>query len=97
MNRDIELNVELVISQFQKLTDFDFGCDRRSVEYVDGYLNRIRLSDEFNDDLKTGLVNTIGSFLGQCIISCYGNGDVRDLLTYWTIRRKKHLCQGNHE
>jgi hypothetical protein len=25
------------------------------------------------------------------------NGDVRDLLTYWTIRRKKHLCQGNHE
>ena len=72
MKKEIESNAGLVIKKFQSLTDFKFGFNAQSVKWVDGFLNRIRRNEGFDDNQKQGLVNTIGSFLGQCIVTCYG-------------------------
>lgn len=105
MNTDIIRNAELVIRKFQELTKFNFGYNLESVEWVDDYLTRIRRSDEFNEDLKIGLVNTIGSFLGQCIIQLYGgewgrnNGSMgvkfnADNWAFPFAKVEKHLANG---
>jgi hypothetical protein len=72
MKKEIEFNSKLVIKKFQNLTDFKFGFNARSVKWLDGFLNRIRRNEGFDDIQKQGLVNTIGSFLGQYIVTCYG-------------------------
>lgn len=72
MNRDIITNAELVITTFQALTDFDFGYNLQSVKWLQGYLERINQSNDLDENARNGLVNTIGSYLGQCIIERYG-------------------------
>lgn len=72
MESGILENAELVLKHFQKLTDFEFGYDSQSVKWVDGYLNRLRANDDLDEDLQKSLVNTIGSYLGQCIIESFG-------------------------
>ena|SRR2546425_8322154 len=46
------------------------GFDEKSVEWLDGYIQRIRLNvDEASIE---GLSNSIGAFLGECVIANYG-------------------------
>ncbi len=72
MNHEIAENAKLVIEQFQEMTEFQFGYNPESIKWVDGFLNRQREGDGFTPDLCSGLVSTIGSFLGECIIAEYG-------------------------
>ena len=56
--------------------------DRPSVEWLDGYINRVRLSlDESSID---GIATSIGSFLGECIIANYG-GQWRESEGTWGV------------
>jgi len=64
-------NSELVIKQMQELTDFEFGYDEESVKYVDEFINNQIAQNDFDKNLINGLVNTLGSYLGECIIHCY--------------------------
>lgn len=61
-----------MIHEFREFDGVQLLLQRSSVEWLDGYLNRIHVIAEFAEDMKTGLVNTIGSYLGQCIIENYG-------------------------
>ncbi len=58
----IKANAELVIQQFP---DQELGYDERSVEWLDGFIERQRLRLE--PDKVEGISQTLGSFLGECI------------------------------
>jgi hypothetical protein len=69
----ISANVELALEQLGPLTDFDFGLDARSVEWVDGFIERQRERPGFDLDAAGGLVGVLGAFLGQCIVVATGS------------------------
>ena len=85
MRDKIRENAELVVEQMQRLCDFDFAYDERSVEWLAGYIERQRVRKDIDEDTITGLVNVFGSYLGECIIQCYGGAWEPEENT-WTVR-----------
>ena len=63
----IRANVQLVIRELGPLSGLDFGLNRESVEWVEGFIERQRSRPDFDENSLDGLVNTLGSFLGECI------------------------------
>jgi hypothetical protein len=71
----IKINAEMAIQKLGPLSGMAFGYNRDSVAWVEGYLERLRRAGQFQDEAtKQGLINVLGSFLGECIIRCYGGG-----------------------
>ena len=63
----------MVVQELRPLCDFDFGYTQESVEWLQGYIERLRNSEEFdNVDVKNKLISMFGSFLGECVVRCYG-------------------------
>lgn len=56
----------------RQVSGFDFGYDLQSVVWLDGYIERQRARDDITQELVDGLVNVLGSYLGECVINCYG-------------------------
>lgn len=66
-------NADLAVAKFAQLSNLaSFGYDHASVDWVDGYLSRMHEAPSITDDVRHGLVNVVGSFLGECIIRNYG-------------------------
>jgi hypothetical protein len=68
--RGIQANVDMVIEQFSQDSGIDFGLNRESVAWIDGFVERqrARLSpDEFG-----ALPSVVGCFLGACVIEATG-------------------------
>ena len=73
MEEHIRANAELVIEQIRSLAGNDFGYTRESVDWLEGYIERLRDSGEFDSpEMKYKLTSVFGSFLGECIVRCYG-------------------------
>ena len=73
MEEQIKANAEMVVQQLQPLSGIEFGYTRESVEWLEGYIERLRSSGEFeSDELRHNLTNMFGCFLGECIVRCYG-------------------------
>lgn len=73
MEEHIRANAEMVVQQLRPLSGIDFGYTQESVEWLDGYIERLRSSGEFESvEAKDKLINVFGSFLGECIVRCYG-------------------------
>lgn len=72
MKDEIKRNAELVIGQMSQLSGFDFGYDAKSVVWLDGYIERQRARDDITEESIDGLINVFGSYLGECVIACYG-------------------------
>lgn len=72
MEDKLRQNAELVVKQMSQLCGFEFGYDARSVAWLDGYIERQRARTDLTRDLVDGLVNVFGSYLGVCVITCYG-------------------------
>ena len=73
MEEDIRDNAELVVQQLRPLSGIDFGYTKESVEWLEAYIERLRESGEFeNVETKTKLTSVFGSFLGECLVRCYG-------------------------
>lgn len=68
----IRANVELVIRELGPLSGIDFGLNRESVEWVEGFIERQRARPEFDESSMDGLVSTLGSFLGECLAANAG-------------------------
>ena len=50
-----------------------FGYNRESVEWLDGYIDRLRDSGEFKEEEQlNNLTINFGCFLGECIRAAYG-------------------------
>jgi hypothetical protein len=72
MEAKIKANAELVIQQLGPLSSPDFGYNAASIAWVDEFIERQRSRPDLDGNTIDGLVNTIGSFLGEAIIRCYG-------------------------
>ena len=75
MNELVELikkNAQLVVDRFGRLSDVNFGLNRESVAWVEGFIERHRARPDFDSTTVNNLVKTLGSFLGECIIANAG-------------------------
>lgn len=68
----IRANVRLVVRELGPQSGIDFGLNRESVEWVEGFIERQRARPDFDGGSVDGLVNTLGSFLGECIAAQTG-------------------------
>lgn len=85
MEDKLRQNAELVIAQFKKLGHADFGYDSQSVGIIEEFIERQRTRADYNQNLKDGLVSTLGSYLGQCIIECYGGAWANKDGQWWVM------------
>ncbi len=66
-------NAELAIRVLGPESQINFGFNIESVRWLEGYIERLRSSGQLDDaNIKEGLISVLGSFLGECIIRCYG-------------------------
>ena len=72
MEDKIKQNAELVIRQMRQISGFGFGYDAQSVAWLDSYIERQRARDDLTQELIDSLVSVFGSYLGECVITCYG-------------------------
>jgi hypothetical protein len=84
MEDKIKANADLVIEQLGPLSGLKFGYNTESVEWVDGFIENQRIRSDIDKNAVNGLVNTLGSFLGECIIRCYG-GYWQNIKGEWCI------------
>ena len=55
---------------FAEEYEFDFGYNQESIEALDLFINTIR--EQSDEDTKSKIINIIGSFLGEALISNHG-------------------------
>ena len=73
MEELIKANAEMVVQKLGPLSGIDFGYTQESVEWLEGYIERLRNSGEFDSgETKNKLTSVFASFLGECIVRCYG-------------------------
>ncbi|GMV81163.1 MAG: hypothetical protein AMXMBFR7_23470 [Planctomycetota bacterium] len=73
MKDKIKSNAEFVIENLRPICPIRFGYTAESVHWLEGYIERLRESGELDEPgAKDALTNTFGSYLGECIIHCYG-------------------------
>ena len=76
-----ELAQKLIDTCSEKL-GVQLSYDRASVEWLDGYIERIR--PHLDESSIGGVANSIGAFLGECIIANYG-GQWRESEGTWGV------------
>jgi hypothetical protein len=78
----IRANADLVMRVAREELGETIGYDAAGVEWLDGYIQRqYEQGDENNRD---GLVQTLGSYLGECIIHSFG-GQWTSLDGTWAV------------
>jgi hypothetical protein len=78
----IRANAELVLREARENLGQDIGYDADGVRWLDGFIQRRHDGDATDD--PNGLVNTLGSFLGECIVRTY-NGSWRETEHGWAV------------
>ena len=69
----IKENAALVIAKCGPLSEIaEFGLNRDSLVWVEGYLERLRVQPELVGAAVSNLVGVFGSFLGECVIAAAG-------------------------
>lgn len=73
MEEQIRANAEMVVQELRKLSGADLGYTQEGVDWLEGYIERLRESGEFEDaEIRNKLTSMFGSFLGECIVRQYG-------------------------
>ena len=74
MNKDsltleekLRINADLVIQHLSQHAGFELAYDQQSVEWIDGFVERQRAREDFNLASAEGLVQNLGSFLGESL------------------------------
>jgi hypothetical protein len=104
----IQANAELVKKVAAEMLKVDLRFDEAAVRWLDGYIDRHRISA--NAELQNKLVNTLGSFFGECIRQTYGGiWSSDDEARFWFIqfseanavypfdKVEKHLQNGSED
>lgn len=79
----IRVNAELVVSVARDQLGEVVGYDEVGVRWLDGYIQRQH--EQGNPANHEGLVNTLGSYLGECIIRSFG-GKWAEVDGSWCVR-----------
>lgn len=73
MEQRIRANAEMVVQEIRKLSGAELGYTEEGVEWLEGYIERLRGSAEFEDaEIRNKLASMFGCFLGECIVRQYG-------------------------
>lgn len=80
----IKRKARLAVELFSPICDIEFGFNGQSVEWVEGYVERMRKRTDFNDGSWNGMIDTIGAFLGECILARTGGT--------WEISEDRRWC-----
>jgi hypothetical protein len=83
----IRINADTVVRELGPLSGLGtrFGFNRVSVEWVEGYIERLRDSGIFKQkEALENLTSVLGSFLGECIAQTY-NGEWRNEDGRWGV------------
>ena len=84
MEDKIRANAQMVIQQLGPLSGLEFGYNAESVAWVDGFIEGQRSRSDIGSNEIDGLANVLGSFLGECIIKCFG-GQWRNKDGQWCV------------
>lgn len=76
-------NAALVVSIAREQLDEEVGYDESGVEWLDGYIQRQH--EQGDPKNRRGLVSTLGSYLGECIVHSFG-GEWANADGTWCIR-----------
>jgi hypothetical protein len=68
----IRANVQLAIERLGPLSGLDFGLNRESIVWIEGFIERQRARPDFDPEHVDGLVGVLGSFLGECLVVATG-------------------------
>jgi hypothetical protein len=72
MEENITKNAQMTIEQLRPISQIDFGYNRDSVKWLEGYIEGLRQSGQLHpEDKRHALISVLGSFLGECIVRCY--------------------------
>jgi hypothetical protein len=100
----IRANAEMVLASARDDLGHDIGYDAEGVRWLDGFIQRRHDGGGVGDD-PSGLTNTLGSFLGECIVRSY-NGRWQETEHGWAVivdgnlavfpfnKVHKHLVEG---
>lgn len=65
-------NAAVALREFKKVSGIEFGLDRESVAWVEGFIERQR-SKYADENARGAIVSVLGSYLGEAIIkACPG-------------------------
>src|SRR3989442_10736871 len=70
MAAEIKALANIVISTASEMVGVQLQFDKASVEWLNGYIERIR--PNLDQASTEGFANSVGAFLGECIIANYG-------------------------
>ncbi len=66
----LRANAAVIVATFRENLDTELTYDAAGVERVDAYIERMRV--RMRPEERWGLVSTLASFVGECIIHTYG-------------------------
>jgi hypothetical protein len=72
----LRANADLVVRTLRDNLQVELGFDQAGVEWIDGYINRMR--ESLAVEKRSGLISTLASFVGECIIRTYGGAWVEE-------------------
>lgn len=72
--QQISENAALIVTECRPLSGFGpgFGYNRQSVEWLDGYIERLRADGRFSPGQIENMSELFACFLGECIRATYG-------------------------
>ena len=73
LEEKLRINADLIVEHLSPAAGFQLGFDERSVEWLDGFVERQRTRDDFDLASSDGLAQKLGSFLGECMCTQFGS------------------------
>ena len=67
---DYRAAAEGVVAQLREDLGVELNYDEQSIEWLDGYINRIRT--QLDKETYSGLAAALGAYVGETIIAMYG-------------------------
>src|SRR5437867_1704433 len=86
MPEKLRANAALVVRTVRENLDTELTFDQAGVEWIDGYINRLRECSAADE--RSGLISTLGSFVGECIIRTFG-GSWAEKDGRWGVQTKR--------
>src|SRR5581483_4504549 len=83
----IRANADLAVTTARNQLGVELLFDRHGVEWVDGHLNRIR--EHLSDSARAGVVNVMGSFVGECIVRSQRGEWIEKPGEGWQVRLRR--------
>jgi len=90
IERRIRLYASSLVKECQELTDFEFGYNEESLEWVDRFINQQQAQNHRTSELEMDMMAKIGSFFGECIHKNYGGRWIKFENT-WAIEVDSYL------